>query len=160
MCGHEHSTWPSVQIGERASLPSMQEKPHSLLLWKLLSGLLVIWNKQDGLNTEKESFQHTLLNSGNGVNFVGGRKSNMASHLNRAHSNLCTPTYHCVANRRETVSGANRKLLWSGSLLLLGPQKPQTKLGPFQRQHSLTARSLSDHSNIGNAPHGMRGAKT
>lgn len=62
MCGHEHSTWPSVPMGERASLPTSQKKPYSLLLWKLLPGLLVILNKQDGLNTKKGGFQCTLLN--------------------------------------------------------------------------------------------------
>lgn len=71
-----------------------------------------------------------------------------------------------MANRRGHHVRLTGEGFWGSqqkaSLVGLSPVTQTTetsKEGPFQGQHSPTAKSLSDHNNIRNAPNGIRRAK-
>lgn len=66
VCGHEHSTWPSVQMGgDSQSFHHHRRNPIHYCFGNYPPRLLVILDKQDGLILKKEGFQYTLLNVAN-----------------------------------------------------------------------------------------------
>lgn len=142
-------------MGERASLSSSQKKSYSLLLWKWLPRLLVILNKQNGLDTKKElSMPSVEFWKSRRFVFLEGHIRWLPLWLGRALQ------LTAVSLTEEHFQGSQHKADSVGATLPLpGPQPPERMLVPFQRQRSPTTSSLSDHSNIWNAPNGIRRAK-